>query len=62
MFGSITHQSYLAYSSNPEIDIFNSRAVIQSVERPYATFSFRVVCISVHKMVYRKGSATCLEP
>ena len=42
------------------IDIFDSRAIFQYVKRPYMTFSFRVVCVIMHKMACRKATTTCV--
>ena len=39
----------------------HSRAVVRLGDCPYMTFSFRVVCISMHKMGYRKEPMTCVS-
>ena len=48
---------YLAYSLTKIIDISDSRAVVRKVKRPYTMFSFRVVCVIIHKMAYMKATA-----
>ena len=59
VFGTITHESFLACSSTQEIDICDSRAVIQYVEC-LPTYSFQVMSVSTHKMSYRKESVMCV--
>ena len=61
MFGSITRLLYLAYSSNPKINISDSRGeVVPIVEEKL--FVFQVVRVSTHKMAYRRVCDVCLEP
>ena len=57
MFGAITRHSYLTCSSNQEKDISDSRVVIEYIERPYITGTFRVMHVSIQKMSYQKKTA-----
>ena len=60
MLGAITHQLYLACTSNPKIDISDSRAVVQYVEHPYTTCSFKLCALTTLKMVSWKETVMCV--
>ena len=53
LFESITQQSYLTPALDQKIQIFDSRAVVGQIERPYMTFTFLLVHVCMYTMTCR---------
>ena len=60
--GAVPLQLVFLCNSKPQNKFSNSKAVVCYVEYPCMTCSFQVLCISTHKMAYRRDCNARLEP